>query len=130
MCDCEGSNGAAPSRYKISLQFDKEQEERRWNFVNIVYPRLLYIFSDVVCLVTAGSRKANVLLENTLKQYAGVAAAGTVNQSRLPSLIIVFNKVALKEGKWNVLEATSDFSGNQELRLYFSEITVVNIQHM
>ena len=125
MLDSEGFNGtkprAAEGRWNVGTA------EQRTEVVKKVYPRLLYMFSDIVCFVTTLSKREQQTLVAQLTAYGGVAAAATVNHSRLPLLILVFNKASQSEGKWNVDHSSRDFNTNPELRLYFRDIKVVGI---
>jgi hypothetical protein len=125
MFDSEGTNGTVPKGAKN--RWNEATEEERKNVVKKVYPRLLYMFSDIVCFITTLSKREQQTLIEQLTVYGGLAAAATVNQSRLPLLLLVFNKSSQSEGKWSVEEASRDFNKNEELKLYFREIRVVGI---
>lgn len=101
--------------------------EQRSKLVNNCFPRLLYMFSEILCYVTTSSKAERQTLVNLLVSYGRVAASGTINQRRLPELVIVFNKVAADQGKWDLSKASKDFRDEPELKKFFRTITVVDI---
>lgn len=129
-CDCEGKHGAVPisSKFKhLYMMNNKELENLRSEYVNIAFPRLMYMFSDVVVLVTNGSRRAIKELTDEISIFGGLAASGTVNQLRLPALIVVYNKRAFREGMWDVEQASKELQIPTEFNSFFRSVTVVGI---
>jgi hypothetical protein len=79
--------------------------------VMTLYPRFLYIFSDVVCYVTRNHR-AWADLAMHLLDWSMVGAQGSINQHSLPALIIILNGSTLENEAWvsdNHEVATTDF---------------------
>lgn len=120
--DCEGMLGTEPlasqhqkewmhsdKRYLVETKDGKPMD--RSTAVTTLYPRFLYIFSDVVCYVTRNHRawadSAVRLLEWSL-----VGAQGSINQHSLPALIIILNGPAMENESWvsdDLGAATRDF---------------------
>ncbi|KAF4447081.1 hypothetical protein F53441_9380 [Fusarium austroafricanum] len=75
-------------------QLGQVSPDTRSNVVNIVYPRLLYAFSDVVCFVTNNSRQAQDIL-GRMFDWAKDGHERTHNQRVRPGLIIVLNKMPM-----------------------------------
>ncbi|KAK5996132.1 PNPLA-gamma [Cladobotryum mycophilum] len=67
--------------------------------VATIYPRFLYIFSDVVCMVTRNQR-AWADSATRLLEWSQVGAQNTVNQSALPALVIVLNAPSVEDDAW------------------------------
>lgn len=65
---------------------------RRRNHVNQSYPKLVYLFSDVVCFVTQSNWREKQFLD-TLIDWASQGSANIVNQGIKPKLVIIFNKI-------------------------------------
>lgn len=72
----------------------------RQTAVETIYPRFLYIFSDVVCYVTRNHRAwANSAIR--LLEWSKAGVENTINQHALPALIIVLNAPDLEaESSW------------------------------
>jgi hypothetical protein len=121
LLDCEGAGG---SLQPITLSH--EATDKRKEFVNMVYPCLLYLLSNVVCYVTTLAWWALEAIAEILVVYASQAASATVNQCYLPTLLLIFNKVALGEGKQDVETASNDFHQHSKLK-FFSKIVIVCI---
>lgn len=65
----------------------------RATHVDESYPKLLYLFSDVMIFITTSNwRESNSILDPLLR-WAQIAGTGIVNQPVKPKLIIIFNKV-------------------------------------
>lgn len=58
--------------------------------VGMLYPKFLYLFSDVICYVTRNPRGWAELVHNLL-QWATIAAQHAVNQYALPAAVLVLN---------------------------------------
>ncbi|KAK6531863.1 hypothetical protein TWF694_003028 [Orbilia ellipsospora] len=95
--DCEGIMGSEPlaaqyqtdwtkygRRYRIQVPMDRR------TVVSKIYPRFLYIFSDVVCYDTK-DHKSWVDTATRLLEWSSVGAQHTINQYTLPALIIILN---------------------------------------
>lgn len=99
--DCEGINGNTPlssnyqlhwfnkGRQYIFQRSDGKPFDRR-NAVETVYPRFLYIFSDVVCILSRNLRgRTQIALR--LLNWSQAGAQNALNQSALPAAIIIIN---------------------------------------
>jgi hypothetical protein len=96
-------------RYPVTTK-DGKQVDRR-TAVRTLYPRLLYIFSDVICYVTR-NHKAWADSALNLLSWSMVGAQGTINQQALPALIIILNGPTLENENWvsgDPDAATKDF---------------------
>ena len=129
MLDCEGINGTAPRSTWGNLAKEKMQEilKFRKSFVNRAFPRLLYMFSSVFCFMFNGSPKEQQTWAGLISTYASQAAAATINQLVLPVLVVVFNKVTMEEGVWDVEEASAKFQDIGVLKSLYREVRVVCI---
>lgn len=65
---------------------------RRRNHVEQTYPKLVYLFSDVILYVTDANWKNKSFLDRLIA-WASQGSANSVNQSVKPKLIVIFNKV-------------------------------------
>lgn len=67
--------------------------------VQTLYPRFLYIFSDVVCYVT---RNPKAWADSALRllEWSMAGAESTINQHALPALIIVLNGPTIEDEEW------------------------------
>ncbi|KAK3936131.1 hypothetical protein QBC46DRAFT_367088 [Diplogelasinospora grovesii] len=103
LADCEGMLGGEPAaaqhqkdwskhgrRYLLESK-DGKQIDRN-TAVMTIYPRFLYIFSDVICMPG--------LMAVKLLEWSLVGAHNTVNQSALPALIIVLNGPTIENEAW------------------------------
>lgn len=108
--DCEGMLGTEPlaaqhqndwsksgRRYLIDAKDGKPIDRR--TAVMTIYPRFLYIFSDVICYVTR-NHKAWADSAVRLLNWSKVGAQNTINQFALPALIIILNGPALENEAW------------------------------
>ncbi|KAG5758333.1 hypothetical protein H9Q72_013528 [Fusarium xylarioides] len=108
--DCEGLLGTEPlaaehqtewarygQRYLIESKDGKPVDRR--TAVKTIYPRFLYIFSDVICYVTRNHR---AWAESALRllDWSKVGVQNTINQHALPALIIVLNGPTLENEAW------------------------------
>lgn len=121
--DGETDSSAASSEDDFSKLTDKQ--ELRKPYVRIAFPRLMYMFSDVFCFIFTGSAQQVESIVGALSEYGRMAAAKTVNQSILPSLILIFNKVTKNAGEWDVETASARY--NSALLDYFDVVRVVYI---
>ncbi|KAF1995293.1 hypothetical protein P154DRAFT_445923 [Amniculicola lignicola CBS 123094] len=109
--DCEGLFGGEPCaakhqwrwrehgrRYPLAEKKDGKMVDRR-TAVQTIYPRFLYMFSDVICLVTRNPKRwADEAVQ--LLQWASVGAHHTVNQYALPAAIIILNGPHSEDPVW------------------------------
>ena len=77
---------------------DGKQIDRK-TAVMTIYPRFLYIFSDVICMITR-NQKAWADSAVKLLEWSLVGAHNTVNQYALPALIIVLNGPTIENEAW------------------------------
>ncbi|KAI0525395.1 hypothetical protein F5B22DRAFT_633515 [Xylaria bambusicola] len=141
--DCEGLSGgeAAPKqlrqaqdpvsssshptsnytrRYAASRRIEwaqTPQTQKREFAVSQLYPRILYIFSDVVCFVLRNARSFESTVLHKLIKWGAASIDKSINQPVLPHCIICLNAtdVNVDEKEWDVTKATqmflSDISG-------------------
>jgi hypothetical protein len=76
-----------------AAQFDQYITFRKKHIVDS-YPKLLYLFSDVLIFVMEGNWKQVKLFIDPLLFWAKVAGAGVTNIAVKPKLILIFNKVS------------------------------------
>ncbi|KAF2683587.1 hypothetical protein K458DRAFT_304017 [Lentithecium fluviatile CBS 122367] len=108
--DCEGMFGGEPAaaqhqnewfrggkRYLLESKDGKPIDRK--TAVMTIYPRFLYIFSDVICMVTR-NQKAWADSAVKLLEWSQVGAHNTVNQYALPALIIVLNGPTIENEAW------------------------------
>ncbi|KAF7547599.1 hypothetical protein G7Z17_g7633 [Cylindrodendrum hubeiense] len=108
--DCEGMLGGEPvaaqyqkrwfkhgRRYLVRPKDGKQID--RQTAVMTIYPRFLYIFSDVICMVTR-NQKAWADSVVKLLEWSRVGAHNTVNQYALPALVIVLNGPTFENSAW------------------------------
>jgi len=115
----------------------------RARMVEMVYPRLLYMFSDVMLYPFIGSPAEIQSYGQDLLEFSAIASARTVNSAVLPSLCIIFNKRAMqdchdylqKEGEKeeaSITRATNAWIEQHgdlydQLKLVFREVKVIHI---
>jgi hypothetical protein len=119
--DCEGLLGTEPAaaehqkdwarhgrRYLIEGKHGKPMDCK--TAVMTLYPRFLYIFSDVVCMVTR-NQKAWAHAAVQLLEWSLVGARNAVNQFALPALVIILNGPSICNEAWvsDPNRATEDF---------------------
>ncbi|GIZ36674.1 hypothetical protein CKM354_000014300 [Cercospora kikuchii] len=130
--DCEGLNGgegdpiakqarapeilgnrARRGRIRPLIWATTEKLRMREHAVTILYPRLLYTFSDVVVFVLDKPRtfEAQVLIK--LLDWAASSLENSVNQPTLPHAIIALNAsdLAIHESEWKTEAATDNLLG-------------------
>ena len=108
--DCEGLEGTKPVaaahqknwqdgarghqiRQREGIRIDRKLA------VGKLYPKFVYIFSDVVCYVTRNPRGWSEIVNNLL-EWATVAAQHAVNQYALPAAILVLNGPPTGKPSW------------------------------
>ncbi|KAG0590544.1 hypothetical protein KC19_1G107900 [Ceratodon purpureus] len=110
--------------------------DTRYGHVQTSYPRILYIFSDVLCFVFSGNwrEKSNIL--DPLLEWGKTASFGADNQHR-PQLIIIFNKTDKEtfhddfdDFKKTFEKWIADDLRKKDLLLYYSNPLVVSVPHM
>ena len=150
--DSEGLRGSDIPRQAgfmlrlLSFKSEKSNDRLakfRARMVEMVYPRLLYMFSDVILYPFVGSPAEIQSYGQDLLEFSAIASARTVNSAVLPSLCIIFNKRAMQdchgylqqEGEANeasITRATEAWIGQhrdifEQLRLVFREVKVIHI---
>jgi hypothetical protein len=101
--DSEGLGGGEPAAAEHQTKWFKDPFARRYvlkgesgqridrsRAVKDIYPRFLYLFSDVICMVTQNPRAWADTAEKLL-EWSQVGANHAVNQYSLPALIIILN---------------------------------------
>ncbi|KAH7108977.1 hypothetical protein EDB81DRAFT_704931 [Dactylonectria macrodidyma] len=108
--DCEGMFGGEPvaaqhqkgwpkhgRRYLVQPK-DGKQIDRKTT-VTTIYLRFLYIFSDVICMITKNQKAwADSIVK--LLEWSSISAHNTVNQYALPALVIVLNGPTVENDAW------------------------------
>ncbi|KAJ3460552.1 hypothetical protein MRS44_011419 [Fusarium solani] len=104
-------------------QLGQVSSDTRSNVVKLVYPRLLYAFSDVVCFVTTNSRQSHEILERMF-HWAKDGHERTLNQRARPGLIIVLNKMSMDthETIWTAEKETRQLLDSFEHSTRFQEL--------
>ena len=99
--DCEGLSGGETIASKYQSRWFKfgrsyliENKDGRQvdrdTAVKEIYPKFLYIFSDVVCMVTRNPKVSAELARKVL-EWGQVGARNAVNQYSLPALVVIIN---------------------------------------
>ncbi|EGG22750.1 patatin family protein [Cavenderia fasciculata] len=154
--DCEGTGGAMSNQMLLNsidqysqniVQGDDgnlipsgmtEQEKQsffsaRTPFVSYSFPRLLYLFSDVLVFMFAGEPRERDTVLKQLILYGSSASAGTVNHMFRPHLVIVFNHSKTHDGNdfdvdkvtKNYLESNSEQTN--KLKSLYQSISIIHI---
>ncbi|ORY01181.1 hypothetical protein BCR34DRAFT_494078 [Clohesyomyces aquaticus] len=110
LADCEGMLGGEPVAAQHQRDWFKEGRKYlleskdgkpvdRKTAVMTIYPRFLYIFSDVICMVT---RNQKTWADSAVKllEWSRVGAHNTINQYALPAIIIVLNGPTCENATW------------------------------
>ena len=99
---------AAPRRIEWA---QSPQTQKREFIVSQLYPRILYIFSDVVCFVLRNPRSFESTVLHKLIKWGAASIDKSINQPVLPHCIIVLNATDLNvdEKEWDVSKATQMF---------------------
>lgn len=71
----------------------------RRDFVDRTYPRIAYLFSDILCFNFSGSYKEVRTVVSQLETYAQVGLAKSLNTKK-PVLIVIFHKVGFDAFFW------------------------------
>lgn len=122
--DCEGLEGGEPVCSKYQKKWSKcgksylvEPKDSnghlidRKSAVKNLYPRFLYIFSDVICLVSKNPKSFGTIV-TSLIQWSEMGARKSLNQFALPAAIIVINQPSTEFPRWTTTDiesATDDF---------------------
>jgi hypothetical protein len=125
--DCEGVLGAEPA----AAQHQKIWQKHGWRYlieerdgkpmdrstaVKTIYPKFLYIFSDVICMVTR-NQKSWTETAVRLLEWSAIGAQNTLNQYALPVAIIILNQPTVEDERWiseDQYAATRDFFSSVE----------------
>ncbi|KAK6354320.1 hypothetical protein TWF730_008727 [Orbilia blumenaviensis] len=104
--DCEGIMGSEPlaSNYQIDWtkggrKYRIQKPMDRRTAVKELYPRFLYIFSDVICYVTR-EYKSWAEIAIRLLEWSSMGAQSTINQYALPALVIILNAPGIENETW------------------------------
>ncbi|KAK6543076.1 hypothetical protein TWF694_006999 [Orbilia ellipsospora] len=98
--DCEGPGGVNPLAKDIQMNWFERSDSGTREYpiegkmdnataTKSLYPKLLYIFSDVICYVTASIDWIDIAYN--LLEFSEAGALNTINQTFPPALIIVLN---------------------------------------
>ncbi|KAK6362932.1 hypothetical protein TWF730_000383 [Orbilia blumenaviensis] len=108
IADCEGIGGKAPiaNDYQGILQRCAQKSfsirslgsKKQLDGIKTIYPRLLYIFSDVICYVTKGNEWPSTV--KLLMDWSTTGAQHAINQATLPALILVVNNGTEGRKEW------------------------------
>lgn len=144
--DCEGMPGGEPAAAdhqkewfkcgtKYHLTHKNGKPIDRKIATETIYPRLLYAFSDVICMVT---RNHKTWADSVVKllEWSQFGAHNTINQFALPALIIILNAPTIENETWvsedqsaitrdffNVME--NEISENATLRKMANKVRLV-----
>jgi len=134
LLDCEGVNGTTNTASKrLQAKHKMEGLLRRHKVVARAYPRLIYLFSDILCFVFRGSIRESGSILKLLYDFADISAAGSVNRPRRPVLILIFNYVGMNSADWTkgLREASDQWKRDHDelntLEKFFSEIWTLNV---
>ncbi|KAK2801411.1 hypothetical protein FQN51_005305 [Onygenales sp. PD_10] len=130
--DCEGLRGAEPTSSRHQHEWQRHGRRYlvetpdgasvdRTTAVKNIYPKFLYLFSDVICLVSRNPKtRTEVAID--LLEWSEIGADNAVNQSALPAAVIIFNQPSVEDDRWvsaDREEINNDFfkSIDEELEL-------------
>jgi hypothetical protein len=74
---------------------EKEHLGERMKHVQESYPKLLYLFGDVLLFVTTHNWREKQTVNEAVLTWARTAGGGAVDHGVKPKLIIIFNKVTV-----------------------------------
>jgi hypothetical protein len=141
LLDFEGLNGSGvPRTYippKLSSASSSNSEESaacRRHFVEVVYPRLAYAFSDCIVFLTTNTMQSREHIVKLITAFVK-AANGSRYQSFKPSLVVIYNKFANNDSNWSVEASTAAFldpanssdSQLRDLNDHFDRVRVIKI---
>lgn len=122
--DCEGLEGGEPVCFKFQKEWSKYgksylMESRDSNghpidrkaAVRDLYPRFLYNFSDIICLVAKNPKTFGAIV-TSLMQWSETGAGKSLNQYALPAAIIIINQPTTEFPRWTTIDtevATEEF---------------------
>jgi energy-coupling factor transporter ATP-binding protein EcfA2 len=111
------------------------KKEKKKKHVHSSYPKLVYLFSDVVCFVIQSHWKEKAYLDDLIK-WASQGSLNIINQGIKPKLIIIFNKIEPKdfEDYENIDGMSATYFDSvpekvEQLFKYFTNPRVVFIPH-
>jgi hypothetical protein len=113
---------------------DKAMLARRRHYVEVVYPRLAYTFSDCIVFLTTDTMQSREHIANLISSFVN-AAHGSRYQPFKPALIILYNKFANDETDWSWNASTAAFLDPKnsseaqvhELHNYFNSIHAIKL---
>jgi hypothetical protein len=115
--DCEGPAG---SERPTGMIFDGRQSVTDWlntrrTYIDIVYPRITYLLSNVLCVVEDASTNQSGHVASNVHAIARAGAEGVKNtRGRRPALIVIFNKRLRGEFISNSADATANFQAQAQ----------------
>ncbi|EFA75133.1 patatin family protein [Heterostelium album PN500] len=132
----ESSPAGADPKEEVSQVYDEEMNQfiaAREPFVSKSFPRLLYLFSDVLVFMFTGEARERQTVLESLILYGSSASAASVNQSIHPHLVIVFNNSnTTNKDDFDIDKATEQYLDNQsenthKLKCLYQSISVVYV---
>eukprot|EP01132_Coremiostelium_polycephalum_P001259 gene1259-1588_t len=124
---CEGSNQSI-NKNETQCEIDPQDNENKdkLEVVKNTYPRLMYLFSDIIVFVHSGSIKDRETFLQNLLVYSGLASSNSTNQVLRPHLIIILNDNNNDEREMSKL--TSTFMKDKkslELKKFYQTVSVI-----
>lgn len=108
---------------------------KRRNHVDQSFPKLVYLFSDVICYISQDSWKEKKPIDRLIA-WASQGSANIINQGIKPKLIIIYNKIKPEDfpNYDNIEYMTKEFFGSDpqrtsELYKFFTNPCVIFIPH-
>eukprot|EP01112_Ceratiomyxa_fruticulosa_P015914 TRINITY_DN4758_c0_g1_i4.p1 TRINITY_DN4758_c0_g1~~TRINITY_DN4758_c0_g1_i4.p1 ORF type:complete len:710 (-),score=113.68 TRINITY_DN4758_c0_g1_i4:24-2153(-) len=102
----------------------KDYVAKKRKCVERAYPRLLYLFSDVLVFVMKGPIQEYYPLILRLREYSKMASANSVKKEFRPFLVLVVNMVSKQEGEGRWDEITQNWL-SQELCDYYRDPKII-----
>ncbi|KYQ89084.1 patatin family protein [Tieghemostelium lacteum] len=130
--DSEGIGGSViPNQNYIHqniTNMDKYNQKRKEAM--IVYPKFLYIFSDVLIFTFNGEKQVKTVFDDLI-EFSNISSS-VLNQPKQPHLVIVFNKSSLNKEFDDFEFSTQHYTDNQlsqfnQLKSFYQSITIISI---
>ncbi|KYQ89085.1 patatin family protein [Tieghemostelium lacteum] len=133
--DSEGIGGSViPNQNYIHqniTNMDQYNEKRKEAM--IVYPKFLYIFSDVLIFTFNGEKQVKTVFDDLI-EFSNISSS-VLNQPKQPHLVIVFNKSSLNKEFDDFEFSTQHYTDNQlsqfnQLKSFYQSITIISIPNV